>query len=99
MEGAYLLHTRECFRLNEEIYKFGISNDIDKRVRQYPKGSKILSLISCENSVQFKKDLIELFKQNFRQATEYGSEYFEGSKELMMKIMHDYASEKLNNII
>ncbi len=30
---------------------------------------------------------------------EYGSEYFEGSKELMMKMMYDYATEKLNNII
>ena len=46
MEGAYLLHTRECFRLNEEIYKLGRSHDLDNRVRQYAKGSKILCLIS-----------------------------------------------------
>lgn len=99
MEGAYLLHTRECFRLNEEIYKLGRSHDLDNRVRQYAKGSKILCLISCGHSVQCEKDLIALFKQHFRHAKEYGSEYFEGSKELMMKMMYDYATEKLNNII
>ena len=96
MEGAYLIHTRECFRLKEEIYKIGRSHDLDTRVRQYAKGSKILCLISCENSIQCEKDLITLFKIHFKQIKEYGSEYFEGSKELMMKMMYEYAFEKLN---
>ena len=94
MEGAYLIHTRECFKLNEEIYKIGRSHDIDNRVRQYAKGSKILCLISCENSIQFKKELILLFKQKFEHAKEYGNDYFEGSKELMMKMIYEFFLEK-----
>ena len=99
MECIYLIHTRECFRLKEEIYKIGRSHDLDTRVRQYAKGSKILCLISCENSIQCEKDLINLFKKYFKQIKDYGSEYFEGSKELMMKMMYEYAIEKLNKKI
>ena len=94
MEGAYLIHTRECFRLNEEIYKIGRSHDLDTCVRQYDKGSKILCLISCENSIQFKRDLSVLFKTHFTQIKDYGNDYFEGSKELMMKMMYEYALGK-----
>ena len=94
MEGAYLIHTRECFRLKEEIYKIGRSHDLDNRVKRYAKGSKILCLISCENSIQCEKDLINLFKTHFKQIKDYGSEYFEGSKELMMKMMYEYTLGK-----
>ena len=96
MEGVYLVQTRECFKLKEEIYKIGRSHNIDNRVKQYAKGSKILSLISCENSIQCEKELLALFKIHFIQSKEYGSEYFEGSKELMMKMMYDYASEQIH---
>ena len=99
MECIYLIHTREFFRLEEEIYKLGRSCDVDNRVRQYAKGSKILCLTSCENSIQCEKELIALFKIHFKHAKEYGHEYFEGSKELMMKIMYEYASEQINNKI
>ena len=94
MEGAYLIHTRECFRLKEEVYKIGRSHDLDTCIRQYVKGSKILCLISCENSIQCEKDLINLFKKHFKQIKDYGSEYFEGSKELMMKMMYEYILAK-----
>ena len=94
MEGAYLIQTRECFRLKEEIYKIGRSHDIDNCFSQYAKGSKILCLISCENSIQFKRDLCVLFKAHFNQTKEYGNDYFEGSKELMMKMMYEYALGK-----
>jgi len=94
MEGAYLIQTRECFRLKEEIYKIGRSHDLDNRVKRYAKGSKILCLISCENSIQCEKDLITLFKTHFIESKEYGNDYFEGSKELMMKMMYEYALGK-----
>jgi hypothetical protein len=99
MEAAYLIHTRECFKLDEEIYKLGRSHDIDNRVRQYAKGSKILCLISCNNSIQCEKELIALFRIHFKHAKEYGHEYFEGSKELMMKMMHEFFLENLNKKI
>ena len=96
MECIYLIHTREFFRLEEEIYKLGRSHDIDNRMRQYAKGSKILCLTSCQNSIQCEKDLLALFKIHFKHAKEYGHEYFEGSKELMMKLIHEYSLKNLN---
>ena len=41
MEGIYLMHVREFISTNKNIYKIGRSHDIDNRVRQYPKGSRI----------------------------------------------------------
>ena len=67
MEDIYLIHTLECYKLKEEIYKIGTSYDINTRIRQYAKGYKILSLISCENSIQCEKELFILFKKHFKQ--------------------------------
>lgn len=62
MEDIYLIHTLEFYKVKEEIYKISTNYDIDKRVRQYIKGSQILCLTSCENSIQCDKELIVLFK-------------------------------------
>jgi T5orf172 domain len=38
----YIIHIREHIRFNENIYKIGCTKDITQRLRQYPKGSKLL---------------------------------------------------------
>ena len=70
MEDIYLIHTLEFYKVKEEIYKISTNHDIDKRVRQYIKGSQILCLTSCENSIQCDKELIVLFKKYFKQTKE-----------------------------
>ena len=44
MEGIYLIHTRELFTLNKNIYKIGRSHNIENRMKNYPQGSKIIFL-------------------------------------------------------
>lgn len=38
----YIIKTRESIRMNEYIYKIGCTDDIIRRLNQYPKGSKLL---------------------------------------------------------
>ena len=74
MEDVYLIHTLECYKVKEAIYKMNTSQDTDIRIRQYAKqyakGYKILSLMSCEKSIQCEKELIILFKKHFKQSKE-----------------------------
>ena len=70
MEDIYLIHILECYKLKEEIYKIGTSLDSDTHIRQYAKGYKILSLMSCEKSIQCEKELIILFKNHFNKSKE-----------------------------
>jgi hypothetical protein len=67
MEDIYLIHTFECYKLKNEIYNMGTSHDSDTCIKQYAKGYKILSLMSCEKSIQCEKELILLFKKHFKQ--------------------------------
>ena len=99
MEGIYLIHPRELIKLNKEIYKIGRSFDLDTRVKTYPRGSQIIFLFSCKNSVVYEKILINIFKNKFKQSRYYGSEYFEGSKDLMLKIMLEFIYKNLINDI
>lgn len=90
MEGIYLMHTRELFMLNIPIYRIGRSNNVEKSVKQYPKDSKVLLMIYCNNYKLCEAKIIELFKLKFIQNKYYGNKYFEGSKEEMMKLIFDF---------
>jgi hypothetical protein len=84
MEGVYIMHTRECININLPIYKFGRSHNLDKRVKQYPTGSKIMFQIYCSDSILCEKNLIELFTNLFIRKKNYGNEYFEGDIDEMI---------------
>lgn len=79
----YLLQEREYLKLNMPIYKIGFTTVGIKRFQDYPKGSKILLMISFDD-YNPEKFFIDIFKSKFRQCTEIGLEYFEGD-ELQMK--------------
>ena len=95
-EGVYLVHTRELIALKEIIYKIGRSHDLDNRVRHYPKKSKIMFMMNCENSVLCESELIKIFKNKFIQKLDYGTEYFEGDKELMIKEIFNFITNREN---
>ena len=94
MEGIYLIHPREFVSTDLSIYKLGRSNNIDNRVKQYPKGSNILCMLMCKNSIACENYLINLFKNKFTQNTYYGSEYFEGDKQMMIREIFNHLDEQ-----
>ena len=93
MEGLYLIHTREFIRSKEPIYKIGRGDNVKKRVFQYPNGSDILFVNICKQSKLCEAQLIEIFKEKFKQETFYGREYFSGDVYDMIDIMYNYIKQ------
>jgi hypothetical protein len=96
MEGVYLIHTRECISIEKCVYKFGRSFTVSNRVKQYPQNSNVEFIMSCNNSVKCEKEILKLLRAKFKQASLYGSEYFEGDKHLMIEIIFNYINGKYN---
>ena len=86
MEGIYIIHTRESIKCKEKIYKIGCSYNLYKRIKQYPKNSKVLFLFVCNNSRDVESRIKKYFNVKFKQVTDYGSEYFEGDYKNMIQI-------------
>ena len=89
MEGSflYIIHTRECRRLNEDVYKIGRSEQCVTRVRSYGRGALVYLLVPVEDSKGAEKKVIQEFKKHFVQKKYYGTEYFEGNLREMQNIM------------
>ena len=86
----YLLQEREFITTNQNVYKLGKTQQKNlQRFKQYPKGSKLIIQLECENCDINEKNLIIIFKQKFIQRIDIGTEYFEGDKYEMCKIICD----------
>jgi hypothetical protein len=96
MPYIYLVHCRACLNANEHVYKIGKSNDFNKRLSGYDKGTvPIFSLFvnECDN---FERHLLTIFRSKFNSRTDYGSEYFEGDLNYMINlIIEEYEKSKL----
>lgn len=79
MSYIYLLLEREFIKTNENIYKIGRSNqNNDKRVKQYPNGSKLIIQTICSDCKISENEIIDLFKRKYIHRNDIGNEYFEG---------------------
>ena len=88
-EYIYLLQEREFVKNGQPIYKIGKTKQPNqKRFSQYPKGSVLLFQRICHNCHQVEGQLIQRFKEVFKQHTDIGSEYFEGDSFAMMEHMN-----------
>ena len=85
----YLLQEREFIKTNEQIFKFGrTKKECLTRFYQYPKGSVLLFQMICDNCKSMENQIKQSFKQNFKQRTDIGTEYFEGNYKEMMHIIY-----------
>jgi hypothetical protein len=97
ISGLYLLCEREFIKTNETIYKIGRSNDISKRINQYPNGSIVYLIIWCKDNLIHEHNLIKIFNIKFTNKKYIGTEYFYGNINLMKTIMIDYMKNINNN--
>lgn len=92
----YIVHTRESQRTNENVFKIGRTKCIEKRLKQYPKGTKLVHLRNSKDDICSESILKRKFLTHFKQRSEYGSEYFEGDlsdmKIVFDKIMRNFVS-------
>lgn len=95
MEGyLYIIQIREFVKTNEPIYKVGRTCDIIRRYSQYPKSSRLLYLIPCNNLVKQERKLLESLRNQFKNRIDIGLEYFEGSLCDIISTMFSIAIEK-----
>ena len=55
-----------------------------KRFNQYPKGSRLLFQMICDDCKTIEKSIIKQFKAFFTQRKDIGNEYFEGDHKNMI---------------
>ncbi len=85
----YLLQLREFVKTKENVYKVGrTTQENHKRFAQYPKGSVLLFQMICNDCVCVEKDVLEKFRQNFKQRKDFGNEYFEGDYRNMIDVIY-----------
>ena len=85
----YLLQEREFTKTTENVYKVGMTKkENHERFNQYPKGSLLLFQMICINCRNIEKQVIKMFKQQFKQRKDIGNEYFEGDYKIMIDIIY-----------
>jgi hypothetical protein len=77
---VYVLIEREFINSGENVFKIGKTTDILSRMKGYPKGSKLVCLMNCENHNESELQLKTAFKKAFKHRGDIGHEYFEGNK-------------------
>lgn len=85
MQYVYLICEREF--IGKNVYKVGKTiQDPTDRMKAYPKGSVLICAMNVNNCHVQEKKLKRIFKQQFKQRTDIGIEYFEGDMNSMLKI-------------
>ena len=83
--SVYLLIEREFMTTKKNIFKIGRSVKVSNRTRQYPKGSQLLVVLPCIDSVVTETHLKRVFSEKFIQRSDIGLEYYEGSPNTVIK--------------
>jgi len=88
--SIYLLQEREFINSNQNIYKIGrTKQENTQRFNQYPKGSKLLLHIVCDDCDILESELIRDFKNKYIYRKDIGNEYFEGDYKEMIKDIYN----------
>ena len=95
----YLIWEREFIKSGEKLFKIGRTDNIRRRLTQYPKGSRLLFSIYTPDCLTAERELIRQFKSTFDPRTDIGREYFGGESHNMIEIIADYVTKQLQSII
>lgn len=96
----YLLQLREFVKTKENVYKVGrTTQENHKRFAQYPKGSVLLFQMICNDCVCAEKDVLEKFRQNFKQRKDLGNEYFEGDYRNMIDVIYSTVKSSFKDVV
>lgn len=76
-EYIYIIHCAQY--INTNIYKIGQTKNIMNRFKQYPKGSEMLFMFSCNNARQIESKILNYLKSNnnYIWYKDAGNEYFQ----------------------
>lgn len=93
----YLLIEREFIALNKPVYKIGRTRqEHNKRIESYPKGSRLLIQMYCDDCINIESKLLRWFRIKYKSRKDIGSEYFEGDFRLMIADIYDVCFKSLD---
>lgn len=93
----YLLQTREFIQLNQPVYKMGRTDQpLEKRLKGYPKGSKVLYSDVCCHTVNTETIILRYFRTEFIHRKDIGKEYFEGDPNKMIEIIRYFCKNYID---
>lgn len=73
-----MLRLREFIKTREQVFKVGRTVDIARRLREYPKDSRLLLSVHVRDVKSAERDVMRRLKNNFQGRSDIGKEYFEG---------------------
>jgi hypothetical protein len=93
IEYIYIIHCAQ--HINTNIYKVGRTKDILRRYNDYPKGSKILLTLSCDNSKLMETKILNYLKEsaNYLHYKPAGNEYFQCDIKILKSDIQKILSE------
>jgi hypothetical protein len=83
----YIIHEREFIRLNEDVYKVGRTQNLMRRIKDYPKDSELIYCYKVDNIITIEKKVLEELPKHFIHRRDIGSEYFEGNRNAIIRII------------
>ena len=89
----YVIWLREFKNTGESVYKVGRTQDVLRRVSQYPKGSELLFSVRTSNVHTSETELLRMLGDNFVMRQDIGREYFEGDVTRLLTLVW----EKMQN--
>jgi hypothetical protein len=93
----YLLIEREFIALNKPVYKIGRTRqEHNKRIESYPKGSRLLIQMYCDDCINIESKLLRWFRIKYKSRKDIGAEYFEGDYRLMLADIYDVCFKSLD---
>lgn len=96
----YILQEREFIKTGENIYKIGhtCQDNVQTRIKQYSKGSKLLYSDKITDVKECEKSLIKIFRSKYNWKKNYGNEYFEGDiDDMILEIAIFLTKKKVTN--
>lgn len=75
--SIYLLYPSDIAQKGEFVFKFGKTYSPLNRFQQYPKKSTLVYFCRVIDCHHVENEILEMFKQHFKQRSDYGREYFE----------------------
>ena len=92
----YIIRTKHASDMHVPIYKIGFTKNIFQRVRQYPKGAKLMFAQMYSDARekeyrlhQFLHSLQCKQQHNIVSRSDYGSEYYESDLQNLINTVHE----------
>lgn len=94
----YVIQLSESIKLNDNVYKIGRTKCIKKRIKNYPKGSRLLYYRKVDESrlCSLEQKLLSECSTIFKQELKHGKEYFRADLNMLKTMVDLVVNEKVS---